>query len=154
MTFQSALIVVKDMAVSRAFYERLFGLEVAMDFGENITFRNAFSLQEQKCWEGLISGAPGGIQYRGNDAELYFETEDFAGFLEQMEKESDLQLLHGVKEFPWGQRAIRFYDPDGHVLEVGESMVSVIRRFLSEGMTAEETAEKTQYPLEFVKKCI
>jgi len=26
---------------------------------------------------------------------------------------------------PWGQRVIRFYDPDMHIVEVGESLESV-----------------------------
>ena len=36
----------------------------------------------------------------------------------------------------------RFYDPDGHLIEVGESMKMVIKRFLDRGMTMEEIAEK------------
>ena len=42
------------------------------------------------------------------------------------------------------------YDPDGHIVEVGEAMEVVIRRCLAEGHTAEETAALTQHPLEFV----
>ena len=35
---------------------------------------------------------------------------------------------------------IRFYDPDGHIIEVGENMAMVVRRFLAAGMTMEEVS--------------
>ena len=38
----------------------------------------------------------------------------------------------------WGQRVIRFYDLDGHIVEVGEDMKMVLKRFLASGMTMEE----------------
>lgn len=37
---------------------------------------------------------------------------------------------------------IRFYDLDGHLIEVGEDMKMVIRRFLNTGMTMEEVSER------------
>jgi hypothetical protein len=62
--------------------------------------------------------------------------------------------VHGVKEFPWGQRVIRFYDPDRHILEVGEKMEMVCKRFLDSGMTVEETSKRTMLPIEFVGTCL
>ena len=59
-----------------------------------------------------------------------------------------------MKEFPWGQRVIRIYDPDRHIVEVGESMKAVVLRLLAEGMSPEETATKTMHPLEFVQACM
>ncbi len=47
-----------------------------------------------------------------------------------------------VVEHPWGSGVIRFYDLDGHLIEVGESMKLVIRRFQAAGMTPEEIARK------------
>jgi hypothetical protein len=66
----------------------------------------------------------------------------------------DIEYLHDIKEYNWGQRVIRFYDPDDHVIEVGESMTVVCRRFISQGMTIEETAQRTMFPVEFVKACL
>jgi hypothetical protein len=43
-------------------------------------------------------------------------------------------------EHSWGQRAVRFRDPDGHIIEVGEDMCMVVYRFLDSGMTVAETA--------------
>ena len=52
-----------------------------------------------------------------------------------------------------GQRVIRFYDPDMHIIEVGESMLTVVKRFISQGLSIEETAERTQHPIEFIRAC-
>ena len=49
---------------------------------------------------------------------------------------------------------MRFYDFDKYIVEVSESMASVAKRFLSQGMSAAETAERTQFPLEFVQSLL
>ena len=46
---------------------------------------------------------------------------------------------------------MRFYDPDRHIIEVGENMKTVCRRFLNSGMTPEETAVRMDVPLKAVK---
>ena len=62
--------------------------------------------------------------------------------------------LHRTKEYTWRQRVVRFYDPDSHIIEVGESMRSVFEKFHKRGMSIEEVAQRTQHPVEFVKKHI
>lgn len=52
------------------------------------------------------------------------------------------QYLGTVLEQTWGQRSIRFYDLDRHIIEVGESMKKVVERFLASGLTMEETSKR------------
>ena len=73
---------------------------------------------------------------------MYAETRDIP----------DLQWVHEIKEYPWGQRNIRIYDPDLHIVEIAEDMNTVIRRFSSQGMPPEEIAARTMLPLEIVKQ--
>jgi hypothetical protein len=47
-----------------------------------------------------------------------------------------------VLEHSWGQRVIRFYDLDKHIIEVGEAMKIVVKRFLSQGLSMEDTAKR------------
>ena len=54
-----------------------------------------------------------------------------------------IDRLGTVTEQGWGQRVVRFYDPDGHIIEVGEEMKTVIERFLATGMTLEEVSVRT-----------
>ncbi len=57
-------------------------------------------------------------------------------------------------EHGWGQRVIRFYDPDGHIIEVGEDMKMVINRFLDSGMTMEEVSKKMDVSVEDLTKLL
>jgi len=56
------------------------------------------------------------------------------------------------REQPWGQRGVRVYDPDGHIVEVGEPMWVVVQRFLAQGMSAAAVAERTSMPLAVVEQ--
>lgn len=61
-----------------------------------------------------------------------------------------MEYVHPVKEHAWGQRVVRFYDPDRHMIEVGEDMKVVCKRFLDSGMTVEQTAERMDVPVDAV----
>jgi signal transduction histidine kinase len=67
---------------------------------------------------------------------------------------ANVKLVHPVREEPWGQRVIRLYDPDGHIIEIGESLEAVARRFHRDGQTAEWIMEKTGMPRDFVENAI
>ncbi len=153
MKYKLPLIVVEDMERSRKFYEDLLGQEVILDFGANITFRGDFCLQTKDSWKGFLGDREDTIMFRSNNFELYFEEEQIDKFVEKL-KYNGVELIHEVKGYPWGQNVIRFYDPDMHVIEVGESMASVVKRFHGQGLSVEEIAEKTQHPLEFVRNAL
>ena len=140
------------MEKSIRFYEEVIGDQVAMDFGENVQFESGFSLQEMKTWKTMIHTE--NVRRKSNNAELYFEEPDFDSFVEYLKEFPEIQYLHGVEEMPWGQRIIRFYDPDFHIIEVGEPMEAVIKRMLESGMTVEQASEKSQFPIEFVKRLV
>jgi hypothetical protein len=57
-------------------------------------------------------------------------------------------------EHPWGQRAVRLRDPDGHIIEVGEDMDMVVLRFLKSGLTAAETASRMDVPESYILEMI
>ena len=59
--------------------------------------------------------------------------------------------IHPLAEHRWGQRVVRFYDPDKHIIEVGEKPEAVILRFMEQGLSVEETAIRMDVPVEFVK---
>lgn len=145
MGLKNILIVVDNIERSKAFYKDLFGFTVAADFGENVVLTEGLVLQEKKLWESFIGRK---VVTGGNDAELYFEENDIDGFLKRLDdSEYSIEYLNRCKEHDWGQRVIRIYDPDKHVIEIGESMEYVARRLLDSGMTAEQAAKKTQLPL-------
>lgn len=140
MKYVSAVISVSDIGRSRAFYEDLFGLELFQDYGINISFTCGLSLQQEFDW--LVGLPKEKVLRRSNNMELAFETRDFDAFLEKLKDYSGIEYLGEVVEHSWGQRVVRFYDPDGHIIEVGENMKMVVERFLAEGMTMEEISAK------------
>lgn len=151
MEFKSTLLAVRDMERSVAFYETLLGLRVVQDFGANKTLTGGICLQTVDTWAGFIGGRE--VRFGGNCGELYFEEADFDAFAARLSA-LPVRYVHPVKEHAWGQRAVRFCDPDGHIIEVGEELRSVCRRFLDAGMTAEQTAARMDVPLEFVNGCL
>ena len=151
MELKNPLLVVADMERSVAFYKRVLGLEVIADFGANKTLSGDLALQTLETWKEFIGTEE--IKFCGNQMEIYFEEDDFDGFAEKL-KSLDVDYVHPVKEHSWGQRVVRFYDPDHHIIEVGENIKSVCQRFADCGMTAEQVAKRMDVSLDFVEKSL
>ena len=151
MKFKNSLLVVSDMDKSVKFYKEVLGLHKIMDLGANVTLTGGICLQTQETWTEFIENDS--LFFGGNTSEIYFEEDDFGRFINKL-KNLDINYVHPVKEHSWGQRVVRFYDPDGHIIEVGENIKTVCKRFLESGMTPEQTAERMDVPLKFVKGCI
>ena len=125
MKYVCTVISVADISAARKFYEELFGVEVYQDYGRNIAFTCGLALQQ-----------------------------DFDGFLNKLKAYSDIEYLGEVIEHSWGQRVIRFYDLDEHLIEVGEDMQMVVKRFLASGMTMEEVSVKMDASIEDLTKLL
>ena len=154
MKYKNPLLVVCDLEASIAFYREVLGLRVVRDFGANVTLTGGVCLQTKESWLGFLGVNEGAISFGGRDAELYFEEDAFDAFAARLAGMADVRYVHPVLEHRWGQRAVRFYDPDGHIIEVGESMKTVCLRFFASGMTPEETARRMDVPLGFVNACV
>ena len=146
------LISVVDINTARKFYEDLFGLEVFQDYGRNIAFTCGLALQQDFDW--LVNLPKEKILKKSNNAEIVFEEQNFDGFLNKLKEYPDIEYLGEVIEHSWGQRVIRFYDLDGNIIEVGEDMKMVIKRFLSSGMTMEEISVKMDASVEDLTKLL
>lgn len=149
MKFKNTMISVKDMEASKAFYGTVLGLHVIADWGANVTLTGGLCLQTEDTWKGFIRKQ--GDIVIGDGAELYFEEDNFDAFLQKLERMDGIDYVHEAVEFPWGQRGIRLRDPDGHIIEVGENMKSVAKRFLDSGMTEEQIAVRMDVPVKTVK---
>lgn len=154
MKFICPLIVVKDIKRARHFYEAILGQVVKYDFGENVTFEGDFAIHLDNHFHQLISGNEDRvIKYKTNNFELYFESQDILES-EQVLKKAGVEFIHEITEQPWGQRVVRVYDYDGHIVEIGESMESVVSRYFEEGLSSDEVSKRTSMPLEFVMNVI
>lgn len=122
MRLKNVLITVKDMEKSKAFYKELFGLDVILDNDGNVILTEGLVLQDAGIWEETVGG---GIIPRNNASELYFEETDiesFAGKLDAYPEE--IQYINRLTQDSQGRKVIRFYDPDGNLIEVGQNRKS------------------------------
>lgn len=149
MVFSNPLIVVNDLKKAKKFYHDILGLEVILDFGENVTLTGGIALQTKSSWLTFINKDKNEISFGANDAELYFVEDDFSRFVEHL-KNFNIKYVHPPIEHRWGQRVVRFYDVDNHIIEVGENMGEVCKRFMESGMTLDETAKRMDVPCSFV----
>ena len=151
MKLKNPLLVVTDIDKSVDFYKNVLGLHKIMDFGANVTLTGGLCLQSKESFKEFIDNQ--NITFGSNSFEVYFEEDDFDSFAQKLET-LDIKYVHGIKEHSWGQRVVRFYDPDMHIIEVGENMKTVCQRFLDGGMTPEQVAKRMDVPLKFVNGCM
>ena len=152
MRFGCTLLAVADMARAKQFYSDVFGLVVSGDFGANAVLSDGetdcLSLQTADTWRQFIGGRS--VAFGSNSFELYFETADIDAFVRHLTQLPGVEYVHPLLEHAWGQRAVRIFDPDRHIIEVGEAISVVVRRFLQDGLTAEETAKRMDVPASYI----
>ena len=120
MKLKNVLIVVNDMQRSIAFYKDLFGLDVVLDNDGNVILTEGLVLQDAKIWTSFIEK---NIIPKNHATELYFEETNIEAFVKKLENYKEpIEFVHPLIEHSWGQKVIRFYDPDGNMIEVGTPM--------------------------------
>lgn len=154
MKYTSTLIAVKDMEKSKRFYCDVLGLDVIWDFGANVILAGGIALQTIDTWKDFIHKKSEEVVFQNNAIELYFEEDDIDTFVSKLSTFEDLDYVHPLLEHPWGQRAVRFYDPDKHIIEVGENIVMVVRKFIDNGLSVQETAIRLDVPVDYVQSCL
>ena len=153
--FEASLILVEDIAVSRRFYEGLLGQKVISDFGLNVTFAGGLSIwQAERACRIIFDEAPAKKAGLGCDnIELHFEADDIDAAL-VLVQDAGTDIIHPIREEPWGQRTFRCHDPDGHIVEVSEPMPVAIRRLFRAGHKPEHLVTRTGMPMEAILQAI
>lgn len=150
--FEGPALMVRNLRACREFYETLLEREILFQVGEAyVAYKDRLSLWSMEGAHQMVFGRPPGPS--GADAErfeLYFESEDPAGVLSRM-RAKGVPVIQDLHEAPWGQRCIRVRDPEGNVVEVAEPMAQVAGRFLAQGLSPEEAAERTMLPVEMIR---
>ena len=120
MKLKNVLIVVNDIERSRKYYHDLFGLEMVLDNDGNMILTEGLVLQDAKIWKDFLGKD---IIWQNNACELYFEERDLEGFVRRLEElYPDTVYVNRLMTHSWGQKVVRFYDPDGNLVEVGTPM--------------------------------
>lgn len=120
MKLKNVLIVVKDIEKSKQFYHDLFGLESVTDNDGNMILTEGLVLQDEKIWKSFLGKD---VIPENNASELYFEERDIESFVQKLESlYPEVRYVNRLMTHSWGQKVIRFYDPDGNLIEVGTPM--------------------------------
>lgn len=149
--YKGTLIAVKDMEESKKFYHDIMKMNVVGDFGANVQLEGGLFLQTLDTWSHFINNKR--VYLENNAVELYFEVSDIDEFYEKLQI-ANIELVHELLEQNWGQRVVRFYDPNHHIIEVGEEMPMVVKRFLHDGMTMEQVAKRMDVSMDYIKECL
>lgn len=117
MKYKGTLIVVKDCKKALKFYSDVFGLQLIKDNDGNMELTDNLYLQESGYWETFTGKS---IVPKSNQSELYFEESDIEQFVNKLEKlYPETEYVNRLITHSWGQKVVRFYDPDGNLIEVG-----------------------------------
>ena len=120
MRLKNILITVADVERSKRFYRDVFGLCVVLDNGSNVIMTEGLVLQERKIWEDALGRE---VLSRHAASELYFEERAIEAFVEKLEHAyPSVVYVTKLTAYDWGKKIVRFYDPDGHLIEVGTPM--------------------------------
>jgi catechol 2,3-dioxygenase-like lactoylglutathione lyase family enzyme len=151
MIYHSTVIFVKDIEVSKEFYTRYLGFSVEHDFGKNIILSNGLTLWEINP-EYIISKQLE-TKIESNRYELYFEDDNIQEAFGKLER-AGVKFFQTLHEEPWGQRTFRFFDPDKHLIEIGEPLPVFVRNMSAKGFSPEQIAAKSGIPPETVRTLI
>ena len=157
------LLAVSDFKKSKAFYEIVMKQKIIQEDVNMVYYESGVALQGdyaeivagEKDFAPRPSGAKIEIKQKSNSCQVGFEVEDLDYWVEKIKATEGIELLHDVTEYNWGQRVIRFYDYDGHIIELGEDLQVVAKRLQAQGLTEEQIAGKMNFlPLEFLQQLL
>lgn len=147
MEYKNTLLVVKSLDRSKEFYLNILGLKIVEDLSSSVTFDCGISLVTEDSFESYIGRH---IAKGGNNFELYFETKDFDMTLDLI-RIKNVEMVHEPFKHSWGQRVVRIYDPDLHIIEICEQLKEVIKRFSDDGLNISEIANKLDVSIDYIK---
>lgn len=84
---------------------------------------------------------------------MNLEGDNFDKFADRLKK-CNVEYVHTIKEHIWGQRIVRIYHSNKHIIEISENMKFICKRFLDSGMTLEQVSERMTVPMKFVNACM
>ena len=120
MKYKGILIVVESCDRALKFYKDMFGFRLIKDNDGNMELTGGLYLQEAKYFEKFTNKS---TTSKSNSTELYFEEADIEYFVKRLENlYPQTEYVNRLMTHSWGQRVVRFYDPDGNLIEVGTPM--------------------------------
>ncbi len=113
-------LFVDDLAASREFYQRVFGLPVVFEDEDSAVFgfgSTLVNLLTEPAARDLIEPAVVAAREGGSRLQLTINVEDVDATCAELARRG-VTLLNGPIDRPWGVRTASFVDPGGHIWEI------------------------------------
>ena len=112
--------MVSDIEKSKSFYQELFGLNIILNQEGNVILTEGLVLQDAAIWRESLKQD---VSWKNHATQLYFEEINMDQFIKKLEAYPEpIVYVNPLTEFEWGQKMVRFYDPDGNLIEVRTPM--------------------------------
>ena len=142
MKLRNVLIAVNDMERAIRFYKEIFGLRVILNQDGNVILSEGLVLQDVAIWKNFLGRD---VMPRNNMTELYFEEPDIEDFVSKLEaSDYEIEYVNRLMTHSWGQQVVRFYDPDGNLIEVGTPVNQQQQKELQEKIEHDKFNSVTQ----------
>lgn len=117
LTFNHAMIYVKDVERALRFYHDLMGFKLIEDF--RYEGSPVYARLRAPGGDGTIALhlAGPGVSLASDGVRLYFEIRDLDGFCRKLQQK-DFYITQMPRMMPWGWRHAYLNDPDGHEISL------------------------------------
>jgi catechol 2,3-dioxygenase-like lactoylglutathione lyase family enzyme len=117
LTFNHAMIYVKDVNRALQFYRDLMGFKLIEDFRYEDT--PVYARLHAPGGDGTIALHQAGpdVSVSSDGVRLYFEVRDLDGFCEKLQQKN-FYITQLPRMMPWGWRHAYLNDPDGHEISL------------------------------------
>ena len=119
--FAYPVIGVKDINRSKDFYTKVLEIPLINSGSDSYYIKGKIGFVRQEQLDRIAFKNPEASK-KSADPErvwLYFESNDLEEIFERVKK-SGVTIIHGIEEQFWGQSSFRFYDPDGHIVDISD----------------------------------
>ena len=117
-------LFVEEVARSKEFYSRAFGLDPIYEDDDSVAFRfenTIVNLLRRPAAHELVEPAQVAAAGTGASFQLTIGVDDADETCRTL-AERGVDFLNGPTDRPWGVRTAAFADPDGHVWEVASNL--------------------------------
>lgn len=148
--FAYTILFVKDLEKAKEFYTQYFDQAITVDMGQLIGFASGLALwQEDDMAAKADFPSDGPLMKNRGGMEIEFHTEDIQALHDAL-VEAGVEMIHGVRMHPWGQKVFRCYDFDGHCIEVDEYLRVTAQRLQAQGMMPSQIGTQFGMPQQAV----
>ena len=118
--FRNVILLTNNIEKSKIFYSNIIGLQIEQDSKTFVLFEGNFAIHKADLFYEYIDKQYHGEKMGQDNLDLYFTTSDLLSTQEKL-KAAGIPFIHEIRKLAWGESVIRIYDPDGHIVEIGNA---------------------------------